>query len=160
MLLQYFKKKENEYKKTANKIYISTLTDSKNFIKNNYFNEINFNSSFEVISIILIFYLKIFKDKNEYDHTKVSEELVKNFISDIDKTLRELGIGDMSIGKYVKKHVKKFYYRIKIIDPILDNYDENKFVNFLNSLKYTDKRYTKIMAKDLINIYTNMKKIA
>ena len=66
----------------------------------------------------------------------------------------------MSIGKYVKKHVKKFYYRIKIIDPILDSCDENKFVNFLNSLKYTDKRYTKIMAKDLINIYTNMKKIA
>ena len=160
MLLQYFKKKENEYKKTANKIYISTITDSKDFIKNNYFNEINFNSSFEVISIILIFYLKIFKDKNEYDHNKVSEELVKNFIIDIDKTLRELGIGDMSIGKYVKKHVKKFYYRIKIVDSILDNYDENKFVNFLNSLKYIDKRYTKIMAKDLINIYTNMKKIA
>ena len=32
-------------------------------------------------------------------------------IEDLDKALREIGIGDMSIGKYVKKYVKKFYYR-------------------------------------------------
>ena len=33
---------------------------------------------------------------------------MSNFINDLDKSFREVGIGDMSIGKYVKKYVKKF----------------------------------------------------
>ena len=54
MILQYFKKKENEYKKIADKIYVSTLLKSKELSKDNFFKEVNFDSSFELISIILI----------------------------------------------------------------------------------------------------------
>ena len=45
-------------------------------------------------------------------YSKVNDELVSLFISDLDESLREKGIGDMSIGKYVKSYVKKFYFRI------------------------------------------------
>ena len=62
MILQYFKKKETEYKKIADKIYLDILDKSKIIMKQNYFKEANFNTSFEIITIILIFYLKSPKD--------------------------------------------------------------------------------------------------
>jgi len=64
---------------------------------------------------------------------------MKNLVNDLDKSLRDVGIGDMSIGKYVKNYVKKFYYRLKILDPIFekDNFDE--FLIYINSLKFVNK---------------------
>jgi len=52
----------------------------------------------------------------------------------------------MSIGKYVKKYVKKFYYRLKILDDI---FKENENINFDNYIK-----------KFSISNYGNIKKIS
>ena len=70
MILQYFKKKETDYKKIADKIYINILSKSKMLIKDGYFEKVNFNSSFEIISILLIFNLQILKEtkNNKYKH--------------------------------------------------------------------------------------------
>ena len=160
MILQYFKKKENEYKKIADKIYVSTLYKSKQLSKDNFFKEVNFDSSFELISIILIFYLKTFKNINKSKYQQINDELVKNLINDLDKTLREIGIGDMSIGKYVKKYVKKFYYRIKVIDEILDNYNKERFIEFLKSIKTVNNNNTSQMATELMIIYEKIKQNA
>ena len=160
MILQYFKKKENEYKKIADKIYVSTLLKSKELSKDNFFKEVNFDSSFELISIILIFYLKTFKNINKSKYQQINDELVKNLINDLDKTLREIGIGDMSIGKYVKKYVKKFYYRIKVIDEILDNYNKERFIEFLASIKTVNNNNTSQMATELMIIYVKIKQNA
>ena len=160
MILQYFKKKENEYKKIADKIYVSTLYKSKELSKDNFFKEVNFDSSFELISIILIFYLKTFKNINKSKYQQINDELVKNLINDLDKTLREIGIGDMSIGKYVKKYVKKFYYRIKVIDEILDNYNKERFIEFLKSIKTVNNNNISQMATELMIIYVKIKQNA
>ena len=114
MILQYFKKKENEYKIKSDKIYLNILNKSKFLLNKKYFNQIDFSVSFELICILLIFYLKFLKDSDIVLNKKVNEELMKNLVNDLDNSLRDLGISDMSIGKYVKKYVKKFYYRLKI----------------------------------------------
>jgi len=158
MILQYFKKKENKYKKIADKIYLSILLKSKDLIKNNFFKELNFDSSFEITSIILIFYIKIYKDKKSDKHKIINELLIQNFVDDLDKTMREMGIGDMSIGKYVKKYVKKFYFRIKSIDPILAKYDKEILANYLNSIKLIDEKYTRVMVDQLTDIYEKIKR--
>ena len=72
--------------------------------------------------------------------------------------MREIGIGDMSIGKHVKKYVKKFYFRIKIIDPIINDCDEIKLAQFLNSLKSINVNCTNNMSLILIDIYKEIKK--
>ena len=57
------------------------------------------------------------------------------YITDLDKTFRELGIGDMSIGKYVKSHVKKIYYRLFKLEAIFEkkNYEEfEKYIKKTN----------------------------
>ena len=73
--------------------------------------------------------------------------MVKNLVNDLDTSLRDIGISDMSIGKYVKKYVKKFYYRLKILDPIFENDDNEEFYNYLNSLEFVNK----INLKELVN---------
>ena len=139
MILQYFKKKENEYKIKYDKIYLNILNKSKSLLNKKFFNEIDFTTSFELISILLIYYLKFFKNKDMASNKRVKEELMKNLVNDLDKSLRDVGISDMSIGKYVKKYVKKFYYRLKILDPIFENDNNQELLNYLNSLEFINK---------------------
>ena len=87
MLLQYFKKKENQYKKIADNIYINILKKSKKLINDNYFININFDSSFELTSILLIAHLKIHKEIKIKKYNKINDEIVKNFISDLDNSM-------------------------------------------------------------------------
>ncbi len=157
MILQHFKKKENEYKRIADKTYLEILNKSKQLMNKNYFKEISFDSSFEIITLILVFYLKILKDLDGSKYKNINDELIKNFINDLDKSFRDIGIGDMSIGKYVKKYVKKFYFRVKKIDLILVNFDHAKLINYLNSIKYFDKKTLPNLAADLMNIHDEIR---
>ena len=133
MILQYFKKKENEYKKISDKIYLNVLNKSKSLLDKKYFKEINFGTSFELICILLIFYLKFLKDQDIDSKKRVNEELMKNLVNDLDRSLRDIGISDMSIGKYVKKYIKKFYYRLKILDSVFENDNYKELLIYFNS---------------------------
>ena len=153
MILQYFKKKENEYKIKSDIIYLNILEKSKLLLNKKYFNEINFSISFEIISVLLIFYLHFLKDKNIGSKKRINEELVKNLVNDLDKSLRDAGISDMSIGKYVKKYVKKFYYRLKILDPIFENENYEELLNYLNSLEFINKNNSNELANILSKFF-------
>ena len=152
MILQYFKKKENEYKIKSDIIYLQILEKSKSLLSKKYFNEIDFGTSFELISILLIYNLKFFKNKDITSKKMINEELMKNLVNDLDKSLRDVGISDMSIGKYVKKYVKKFYYRLKILDPIFENDNNEEFTNYLNSLEFVNKN----KSKELVNVLSKL----
>ena len=157
MFLQYFKKKENQYRLKSDKIYLNILTQSKSLLNKKYFNEIDFSVSFELISILLIYHLKFFNNKNKIAKKCINEELMKNLVNDLDKSLRDVGIGDMSIGKYVKNYVKKFYYRLKILDPIFekDNFDE--FLIYINSLKFVNKCNSNEFVNELSEFFQQIK---
>ena len=158
MILQYFKKKENEYKTKSDKIYLNILNQSKLLLIKKHFNEINFSISFELICILLIFYLKFLKDNNEVFNKKVNEELIKNLINDLDKSLRDLGVSDMSIGKYVKKYVKKFYYRLKILDSIFEKNNNIELLNYLNSFEFINKSNSNELSAKLYEFFVLIKK--
>ena len=84
---------------------------------------------------MIMFIRKNLLNPNKILYLKVNDELISLFISDLDESLREKGIGDMSIGKYVKSYVKKFYYRISKF-PKDNNLKKNK--KFVEYLKITD----------------------
>tara|TARA_B100000989_G_C19313634_1_gene373637 strand:- start:26 stop:511 length:486 start_codon:yes stop_codon:yes gene_type:complete len=133
MILQYFKKKENKDQIIATEQYKKILYESSIFLnENNFFKIKNYKVSFEIVSIFIIMFIR--KNLLEYDqklYVKVNDELVSLFISDLDESLREKGIGDMSIGKYVKSYVKKFYYRIKKFPNDNNLYKNQSFIDYL-----------------------------
>jgi len=157
MILQYFKKKENKYKIKSDNIYLNILNKSKLLLNKKYFHKTDFTTSFELISILLIYCLNFFKSKDIESKKVVNEELIKNLVDDLDKSLRDVGISDMSIGKYVKKYVKKFYYRLKVLDPIFENYNYEELLNYLNSLKFVNKNNSNELIKELSEFFLQIK---
>ena len=155
MFLQYFFKKENNEKIYSDNIYINIINLSKDILNNNdYFTSKDYKSSFEIISIIIIFYLKSIKKVKIKNYNKINENIIKNFINDLDKSLRENGIGDMSIGKYVKSYVKKFYHRLSKLDKILDDLNlEDKFIDYLDNLKIIKVDKLQLTYFTFVNIY-------
>ena len=147
MILQYFKKKENKEQIIAAEQYKKILFESNIFLnENNFFKIKDYKISFEIISIFLIMFIRRNLLKNNRKlYSKVNDELVSLFISDLDESLREKGIGDMSIGKYVKSYVKKFYFRISKFPNDNNLYKNQTFIEYL---KITDL----IKNDDYINV--------
>ena len=133
MILQYFKKKENKEQIIAYKQYKKILLESKNFLNhNNFFKSKDYRTSFEIVSIFLIMFIRknlIENDRKQY--IKINDKLISLFISDLDESLRQKGIGDMSIGKYVKSYVKKFYFRLKKFPNDFKLYKNESFEEYL-----------------------------
>ena len=150
MFLQYFKIKRNNYKKQTLSIYKEIVNHSNHFIKNSLNDKnYNFDEVFEIFSIVIIFYLKKLKDKNTQTNNEISQRIIDNFIKDLDHNFREKGIGDMSIGKYVKKYVKKFYYRLKILDKVLKENEDINFVNYIQKFGISNYGNIKKINEDL-----------
>ena len=137
MILQYFKKKENKEQIIAIDQYKKILLETNLFLNdNNFFKLKNYKVSFEIVSIFLIMFIRVnLLENNRKLYLKVNDELLSLFISDLDESLREKGIGDMSIGKYVKSYVKKFYFRISKFPDDNNLYKNETFIEYL---KITD----------------------
>ena len=150
MILQYFKKKENKEQIIAAKQYKLIISESNIFLnENNFFKEKNYKTSFEIVSIFLIMFIR--RNLLEYNrnlYLKINDELLSLFISDLDESLRAKGIGDISIGKYVKSYVKKFYFRVKKFPDDNNLYKNDSFMEYL---KITDiiknEDYVKVSRK-------------
>ncbi len=133
MILQYFKKKENKEQIIATKQYKQIIYESNIFLnENNFFITKDYKTSFEIVSIFLIMFIRINLLKNNRNkYNIINDNLVSLFINDLDESLREKGIGDMSIGKYVKSYVKKFYFRISKFPDDNNLYNNEAFIEYL-----------------------------
>jgi len=140
MFLQYLNYKENKNKKITQFLYNSivkrvlfVISENKIYIKS------DFNSSFEITSIYIISLLYALKNKNNKESKILSQNLVNIFFKDLDYSLRVLGISDMSVGKYVKKYVKKFYWRLDNLELIFKESNNEKFDDFIEKLNILNK---------------------
>ena len=139
MFLHHFTKKENKHKKLAKNIYSSLIKIVEFIMSSDEFKiKKNFNSTFELMTIFI--FAIFFANKKDIKKLLINQHLMDLYIEDIDKTMRELGIGDMRIGKFVKSYVKKFYYRISRLEEIFVDSNYNKFEKYINKRDLNDKK--------------------
>ena len=154
MFFKYFNLKKNNLNDQSLTFYKEIVNHSNIFIKNQISDEnLNFNDVFEIFTIVTIFFLKKLKDKNTPDSKIISQEIIDSFVRDLDQHFREQGIGDMSIGKYVKKYVKKFYYRLKILDAVLENNKELDINEYLYKIDTLPKENIDQISSNLKELY-------
>ena len=154
MFFKYFNSKKNNLNDQSLTFYKEIVNQSNYTIKNDISDEnVNFNDVFEIFCIVTIFYLKKLKDKNTTDSKIISQEIIDSFVRDLDQHFREQGIGDMSIGKYVKKYIKKFYYRLKILDAIFEKNKELKISEYFNKIDILSKENIDQISSNLIVLY-------
>ena len=67
---------------------------------------------FDMISLHLFLLLDRLKGGGA-DVEKARQALTDTFFDDMDRSLREMGVGDLSVGKKVRKMAEAFYGRVK-----------------------------------------------
>ena len=142
----FFKKKKYNTKK---------LKDSlNNIIKIS--NSVSFNKKFKIpdtfyaryeIILILIFLLYLRLKDEKVNKMKI--QIIYNYLFEyLDYSLREIGIGDLSVGKRVKTLARIFSFRMKL-------YEESVKIDFI-SIKKLIKKYVyknKVKKRNLDNFY-------
>jgi cytochrome b pre-mRNA-processing protein 3 len=67
---------------------------------------------FEMLSLVMILYFRR-TAKSPISGQEVAQEIIDAFFQDIDHSIRELGIGDQSVPKRMKKLAGMFYGRLE-----------------------------------------------
>lgn len=78
---------------------------------------------FEMISVMLILYFRR-TASSARSGQEIAQEIVDAFFEDLDHSIRELGIGDLSVPKRMKKLAGMFYGRLESYAKALGDHDE------------------------------------
>ncbi|MBI2719892.1 MAG: ubiquinol-cytochrome C chaperone [Rhizobiales bacterium] len=70
---------------------------------------------FDMIALHLFLTL----DRLKGEKAALRQALVDEFFADMDRSLREMGVGDLSVGKKVRKMAESFYGRLTAYDRAL-----------------------------------------
>lgn len=73
---------------------------------------------FEALSVHVFLFLRRCRD--EPTLRPLAQEVVDRFITDIEDSIRELGVGDPSVPKRMRKLAGVFYERVSVYDAALD----------------------------------------
>ena len=144
--------KTDKSKEISKKIYIDIINSSNEIVNDPKLTlEKNYSVSFEIVCLLIIIFLKVSNNKKIINYSSINQNLIDTFVNDLDESLREKGIGDMSIGKYVKAYVKKFYYRLSKFHDLSINNKNNYLKAYLENLDFTnDNDLEKLINKLII----------
>ncbi|WP_173931336.1 ubiquinol-cytochrome C chaperone family protein [Chelativorans sp. Marseille-P2723] len=74
---------------------------------------------FEMLSLHLFLFLHRLRSGKD-DLREVAQEVTDQFFTDVDHSLRELGIGDLGVPKRMKKLARMFYGRLSAYGEAID----------------------------------------
>lgn len=91
---------------------------------------------FDVLSLHLFLVLR--RVKQEKGQDDFADEVASVFATDMDRNLREMGVGDLSVGKHVKKMSAAFMGRFMAYDKALDDQDHDQLAAALKRNIFRD----------------------
>lgn len=77
------------------------------------------DARFELIVLHAYMVMRRLKSMGE-DGGRIAQALFDHMFADMDRNLREIGVGDLSVGKQVKRMAKRFYGSVHAYDRGLD----------------------------------------
>jgi cytochrome b pre-mRNA-processing protein 3 len=92
---------------------------------------------FELYSLHVVLLLDRLKGEGG-NASEVSQALFDTYVSALDNTLREMGVGDLSVPKKMRKLGEAFYGRAKAYDAILANQDGPELTALLERTVFDD----------------------
>ena len=101
---------------------------------------------FDMIILHLFLIIKNLKDSNSASF--LTQGLLDYMFDDMDRNLREMGVGDLSVGKQVKKMAKAFYGRSECWEEALSGSSED----LKKALKQTIFRSSEIKPDQIDNL--------
>lgn len=105
----------------ANDLYLKTVEQSRS---PGFYTELGVpdtvDGRFDMIILHIMLVVRRLRGQSK-EAVAVSQEILNLMFADMDRNFREMGIGDMSIGKHVKKVAKAFYGRAEILEAGLES---------------------------------------
>ena len=120
---------------------------------------------FDVIVLhIALFLIGTAKTLEAAGQGELGRELIGIFLKDMDRNLREIGVGDLSVGKQVKKMAAGLYGRVQGYEAALaDLNPESALARALTRNLYRDAKISKSKAGGLsrhsLKVFKRMKKL-
>ena len=87
----------------------------------------------------------------------ISQEIIDILVKDFDYSLRELGIGDLSVGKKIKKMLEGYYGRAEAYEKALSD-DPKSLVSTLKKNLYGSIEPANLEIEYIKNYISNLKK--
>jgi cytochrome b pre-mRNA-processing protein 3 len=78
---------------------------------------------FDMITLHMFLVLKRLKDDAAADH-EFAQKLFDTMFKNMDDSLREMGVGDLVVGKRVRKLAEDFYGRVGIYEEVFEQPEE------------------------------------
>ena len=124
MIFKLFRK-ETELEKTANKLYEAIVAQARQpeFYRDHHVSD-SINGRFEMI--VLHAYMLFRRLRKEDAQTRaLGQATFDRFFRDMDDQLRQIGVGDLSVPKKIKKMAQAFYGRVEAYDTARDESKES-----------------------------------
>jgi cytochrome b pre-mRNA-processing protein 3 len=86
---------------------------------------------FEMLSVVMILFFRRTR-ASETSGQEIAQEIVDAFFEDIDYSIRELGVGDNSVPKRMKKLAGMFYGRLEAYSKAMDTSDPSALAQALS----------------------------
>ncbi len=117
---QFGKKRHRE---AAHRIYLDAVTAARSPM---FYQELSvpdtFDGRFDMVVLQVSLYIRRLEELGD-EGRELARELVGFFVDDMDRNLREQGVGDLGVGKRVKQMAQALYGRLKAYSEALASKD-------------------------------------
>ena len=159
-----FNNKEKKKKYLSSLIYKKIIVQAR---KKKFYSKLEvpdtLDGRFELI-VLHLFFLKLVINKNDEKENSIFDSLVKIMFDDFDMNLRELGVGDLSVGKKIYQMSEAISGRFKAYEKGIDSKQKDVAVilkrNVYGTCKKIDSRNLNMLVdyfKDSIKFVQNIK---
>ncbi len=137
MILSLFKKKPAD--QAALKVYLSAAEHARSpYFYTDFQAPDTVDGRFEVLTLHLYAVLARLKNQGGAANN-FAQKVFDLFFQNMDDSLREMGIGDMSIGRKIRGLAEAFYGRVGAYEECLSAKDENALVAAISRNIYEEK---------------------